>query len=102
MLPLYDAYGASARPEHNEDPRATPYFASVDRLPERVLMIVPTIDIVVAEQLNFAKRINEECEGQGLKTKVEVMLMEKCMHGWLECKSAPKMGRGGRLHCVKR
>lgn len=48
-------------------------------------MVVPTIDILLAEQLQFAKRVNQELEDEGKPGKVEAMIMEKCFHGWLEC-----------------
>lgn len=48
-------------------------------------MVVPTIDILLAEQLEFAERINQECRSRREDEKVELMIMEKCFHGWLEC-----------------
>lgn len=51
-------------------------------------MIVATIDIVVAEHLKFAERVNQECKRKGEEDKVELMIMEKCFHGWLERKSS--------------
>lgn len=87
LLPLYDAYGRSAREQgHADDPRSSPCKAAWDQVPNHVLMVVPMIDILPTEQLNFAKRINDECERNGQKTKVELMVMENCFHGWLERK----------------
>lgn len=85
LEPLYDSYGLSARQQgHKDDPRSSPCKASCHQLPDRILMVVPMIDILVAEQLNFAARINSECEKTGKSPKVEVMVMENGFHGWLE------------------
>jgi len=86
LLPLFDCYGRSACAQGMaEDPRSSPYFAPVEQLPEKILMVVPSIDILVAEQLQFAERVNGDCEKFGRPKKVEVMYMNECFHGWLEC-----------------
>ncbi|KAK5092048.1 hypothetical protein LTR70_007915 [Exophiala xenobiotica] len=85
LLPLFDCYGRSACAQGMaEDPRSSPYFAPVEQLPEKILMVVPSIDILVAEQLEFAERVNGDCEKLGRPKKVEVMFMNECFHGWLE------------------
>lgn len=86
LHPLFDSYGASARPDHIEDPRSSPCKADIKTLPNKILMIVPTIDILVAEQLEFARRINQGLQGQQDSDKVQLMIMDGCFHGWLECR----------------
>ena len=60
-------------------------------------MIVPTIDILVAEQLKFAERVNSECQSKGEAEKVEVMIVEGAFHGWLECESVLFEFCGGNM-----
>lgn len=76
-----------------EDPRSSPYFAPVEQLPEKIFMVVPSIDILVAEQLEFAERVNGACDKWGRPRKVMVMVMDKCFHGWLECECSDSGGR---------
>lgn len=53
-------------------------------------MVVAGVDILVKEQIEFAERLDSKkiCLGAGGTKggKVELMVMEGCWHGWLECK----------------
>ena len=99
LFPLFDAYGRSARVKgHAEDPRSSPYFAEMAHLPEKIFMVVPTIDILVAEQLQFAEKVNGECEKVGRPKKVDIMVMEKCFHAWLECEQPRCMSCAPAVH----
>lgn len=86
LIPLYDAYAAPARQEHMNNPRLSPTLAARETLPERMLMIVPEIDIIVVEQLAFAERINGEDERAGRtdKPRIEIMYEKDLFHGFLE------------------
>lgn len=87
MFPLYDSYALSGRRAgYADDARLSPCLAGIEQLPDKVLMVVPMIDILPDEQLRFAERINEECEALEREEKIELMVMENCFHGWLECK----------------
>lgn len=84
MMPLYDLYARSGRDQgFAADARLSPCLARPEDLPPRTMMVVPTIDILVDEQTEFARRINEAGE-----TRVEILEMPGCLHGWLECKSS--------------
>lgn len=89
MFPLFDSYGAPARKDHSNNPRLNPVLAARETLPERMLLVVPGLDILVAEQTAFAERVNAEDERDGeMETpRVEVLYDEDAFHGYLERKS---------------
>ena len=89
MQPLYDSYAVTTRPDNVTDPRCNPIIADVEMLPEKVLMVVPPVDILVHEQLTFAERVKADIEklrkqGKGLGRSIETIVQEGCFHGWLE------------------
>ncbi|KAK5992056.1 Arylacetamide deacetylase-like 2 [Cladobotryum mycophilum] len=84
LLPLFDAYAIAARAKHMQDPRLNPTLTNRETLPERMLLIVPLIDILVSEQMAFAERVNEEDKRDGMKHRVEVMTEKEGFHGYLE------------------
>ncbi|KAH6999664.1 putative lipase/esterase family protein [Ilyonectria destructans] len=84
LLPLFDAYASPARATHLNNPRLSPVLAKRETLPERVLFVIPAIDIVVAEQMAFAERINGEDQQNGETPRVEVLYEEEGFHGYLE------------------
>lgn len=69
------------------DPSLNPILKPLGDMPENVLFIVPLIDIVVKEQLQFIERLNSELRnGDGnADRRFETMIFEKGFHGWLEC-----------------
>ncbi|KAF9767150.1 hypothetical protein IL306_000336 [Fusarium sp. DS 682] len=83
FLPLFDAYAAPARAKHFEDPRLSPVLAKAESLPESVLLVVPGIDILVAEQTEFAERINREGGEKGAQ-RVVFLYEKDLFHGYLE------------------
>ncbi|KAF5252425.1 hypothetical protein FANTH_2561 [Fusarium anthophilum] len=83
FLPLFDAYAAPARAKHFEDPRLSPVLSEKESLPERILLVVPGIDILVAEQTEFAERINNE-DGSREGQRVEILHEKDLFHGYLE------------------
>ena len=90
MLPLYDSYAVTTRPASLTDSRCNPILASAHKLPEKVLMVIPTIDILVHEQLTFVERVKGDIEKTGEEGKdreIEAMVMKGCFHGWLELPS---------------
>lgn len=88
LQPLFDSYAAPARAKHSNDPRLSPILARRETLPNRILMVVAEIDILLEEQTQFAKRVNGEDERNGWvgKPRIETMLAPDGFHGWLECK----------------
>jgi hypothetical protein len=88
LLPLYDLYAGSSRAQHLNNPRLNPVLAARETLPERILLVVPGVDILVAEQTAFAERVNgEDRAGRREKPRVELIMDEKGFHGYLECKA---------------
>jgi acetyl esterase/lipase len=89
LMPLFDAYAAPARAKHMDDPRLSPALAARETLPPRILLVVPSMDIVVAEQLDFADRINEEDRRAGWagEPRVSVQEEKESFHGYMEGKS---------------
>ncbi|KAI1042409.1 hypothetical protein LB505_004407 [Fusarium chuoi] len=83
FLPLFDAYAAPARSKHFEDPRLSPVLSQMESLPERILLVVPGIDILVAEQTEFAERINND-DGIREVQRVEILHEKDLFHGYLE------------------
>jgi hypothetical protein len=88
LLPLMDAYGASGRVNNFNDPRFSPSVAKVETLPLDIIMLIPSIDILVAEQLTFAERVKDEIakdpKYQG--RKMEALFLEGGFHGFFERK----------------
>ena len=88
MAPLYDSYAAGNDPKR-DDPRLSPTLAKSDSLPPRIVIVIPKIDILVKEQLEFIERLNQEAEANGLKTKrVESLFVEDGFHGYLDGESS--------------
>lgn len=83
FLPLFDAYAAPARAKHSKDPRLSPVLSQKESLPKRILLVVPGIDILVAEQTEFAERINNE-DGSREVQRVEILHEKDLFHGYLE------------------
>lgn len=86
FLPLFDAYAAPARSKHFGDPRLSPVLSEKETLPERILLVVPGIDILVTEQTEFAERINKE-DGEKEVQRVEIWYEKDLFHGYLEGES---------------
>src|ERR1700749_4316820 len=81
LLPLIDAYGASGRINHSNDPRFRPILAQLNTLPNDILLIVPSIDILVHEQLSFVERLKEDIMQNPIEREkgrtVEAVVIEK-------------------------
>ena len=89
MQPLYDSYAVTTRPASNADPRCNPIIADVEKLPDRVLMVIPPVDILVHEQVTFVERVTGDIatlrtEGKGEGRELEVVMPEGAFHAWLE------------------
>jgi len=92
LVPLFDSYPQPVRDADKaqlENARMSPIVAKVEMLPPRILMVIPTIDILLHEQLTFVERVkgemaaNERYKGRRLETK----LYEGQLHGWVGCES---------------
>ncbi|KAK3639741.1 hypothetical protein LTR56_012318 [Elasticomyces elasticus] len=80
---LFDLYASQAREAgYAEDPRLSPTLADPGELPDDILMIVPTLDILLDEQLAFAEKLRQ-CEDKG----VELKLFEGQLHGFIDLPS---------------
>ncbi|KAK4957900.1 hypothetical protein LTR10_004323 [Elasticomyces elasticus] len=83
LRPLFDLYASEARQAgHAEDARLSPILADPGKLPDDVLMIVPTLDILIDEQLAFAEKLRQ-CEDK----RVELKLFEGQLHGFIDRRS---------------
>lgn len=88
LMPLFDAYPAPARKQHMEDPRLSPIVAHVETMPGRMLMVVPAVDILFSEQLEFIERMKgEELERGDASASddwLQVLIEDEGFHGYLE------------------
>ncbi|KAK3620838.1 hypothetical protein LTR56_023170 [Elasticomyces elasticus] len=83
LQPLFDLYASEARKAgHAEDPRLSPILAEPEKLPDDILMVVPTMDILLDEQLTFAEKLRQ-CEDK----RVELRLFEGQLHGFIDRES---------------
>ncbi|KAK1826964.1 Alpha/Beta hydrolase protein [Podospora conica] len=85
LLPLFDSYAGPAREREMRNPRMSPFLWQVEDLPRDMLLVVPTIDILVKEQLEFVVRLKGELEAcmEGEDRRVEALYVEKGFHGYL-------------------
>ena len=85
FLPLFDSYPGPVRADNMTNPRMSPILSDVDKLPERMLLVVPEMDILVHEQLTFVERVKKEIEEKRLDGRsCEALYLEDAFHGWLE------------------
>ena len=77
-----------------ENPRAHPTLAPLEDLPENILFIVPTIDILLDEQLEMVERLQREAAEENQRQvlpqrtkRIEKLTFDGQWHGWLECRS---------------
>ncbi|KAH7058815.1 putative lipase/esterase family protein [Macrophomina phaseolina] len=88
IFPLLDTYcgrDRGVREASVGDARLHPILARVVDLPERMLFVVPTVDILVHEQLMFVERLRREIDERGEEQRVvESLIVEGQMHGWVE------------------
>ncbi|OJD37006.1 lipase esterase family [Diplodia corticola] len=87
ILPLSDAYVASTGSDGRNvaDARLHPFLAELRTLPGRMLFVIPTLDILLHEQLVFVERLKKEAEEEGRERVVESLIVEGQWHGWVEC-----------------
>ncbi|KAK4895105.1 hypothetical protein LTR27_006711 [Elasticomyces elasticus] len=87
LQPLFDLYAGEAREGgHAEDARLSPILTDPEKLPDDILMIVPTMDILLDEQVAFAEKLLH-CKGK----RVGLMLFEGQLHGFIDCRSTSTM-----------
>ncbi|KAI9163111.1 Arylacetamide deacetylase-like [Paramyrothecium foliicola] len=89
LVPLFDTYPGPVRAKHFDDPRLSPALAVRETLPQRILLVVPAMDILVAELLAFADRVNDEDKRAGWtgEPRVQVREDKEAFHGYLEVPS---------------
>lgn len=61
-----------------------PTLASVQDLPKEMLFVIPTVDILLDEQLEMIDRLQQEIEAtqQGAERGVKKAIFEGQWHGW--------------------
>ena len=86
-MPLFDSYAGPIREDNLENPRLSPILAPLDKLPENMLLIIATMDILLHEQSTFIQRVKEEAskDPKYAGRRYESLLMENQLHGWTEC-----------------
>jgi len=99
FVPLFDAYASSVRSKNLDNPRLSPILASLEKLPENILLIIPTMDILLHEQTTFIQRIKEDASKDSTYAgrRYEALFMEKQMHGWDQCKLEKRRFRHHQL-----
>ncbi|KAI5456558.1 putative lipase/esterase family protein [Mariannaea sp. PMI_226] len=88
LQPLFDSYVGPVRAENMNNPRMSPILAKRETLPNRILVVVAGVDILVAELMSFAERVNQEDHQNGETGRVEVLYDESVFHGYLELPDA--------------
>lgn len=91
-----------------ENPRFNPILADIMALPPQMLFVVPEVDILLDEQLKFVQRLKDDIDQVGgapdasetqksrkelefVTKRIEVMVFEDQIHGWLECMECPSL-----------
>ena len=94
--PLFDAYAGPARARNMENPRLSPIVAPLQTLPRNMLFIIPTLDILLDEQMAMVKRLQDEAAKDPAESKrrIEGITFENQLHGWIERKSR-RVARSG-------
>ncbi|KAK5679994.1 hypothetical protein LTS10_007942 [Elasticomyces elasticus] len=83
LQPLFDLYASQAREVgHTQNPRLSPILADPEKLPDDILMIVPTMDVLLDEQLTFAEKLRQ-CRSK----RLDVRLFEEQLHGFINLPS---------------
>lgn len=85
MQPLFDSYAGPVKATMGDSPRMNPTLAKLETLPPKMLFVVPRMDILPKEILEFVQRIKEESEAKGETwRKISSFWMEDMFHGFLE------------------
>ncbi|KAF2667934.1 alpha/beta-hydrolase [Microthyrium microscopicum] len=98
FMPLFDSYPGPVRFQNMDNPRLNPILAPIDKLPENLLLIIPTVDILLHEQLTFLERVQEEAAGnpKHKDRQFKAILIEGQFHGWAELPSFNEKMRGSK------
>lgn len=94
LQPLFDAYAGPRRLQEMHNPLMSPIIADIETLPEDMLFVIPTLDILFEEQITLVERLKQDAamlqrfDQMHRKTtpqyNVESMIFENQIHGWLE------------------
>jgi hypothetical protein len=85
MCSLFYSYAAPRKADMGGSLRINPTMAALEILPERMLLVVPEIDILVKEQLEFIKRVKQEIKDrQERKRSVKIIWVEDQFYGYLK------------------
>ncbi|KAF2819621.1 alpha/beta-hydrolase [Ophiobolus disseminans] len=86
LLPLFDVYAGEERAKHLEDAKLHPILAGKDVVPRDVLVVGAEIDVLLAEQVDFVKRLKREV-GDESERRIEIVIVEGAFHGFMELPS---------------
>lgn len=85
MQPLYDSYAAPTKVTLGDSPRMNPCLAALETLPPKMLFVVPRMDILPKEILDFVERLQKESAAKGERDrKIEYLWLQDLFHGFLE------------------
>ena len=76
-------YPGPVRAANMENYRLNPCLAPVDEMPEDMLFVIPTMDILAHEEFTAVERIKHEL-GEDSERKVETCICQDQIHGFAE------------------
>ena len=91
LEPLFDAYAGPVRAQNMENPRLSPILAPLERLPRNMLFVIPTLDILLDEQMAMVTRLQDEAarDPTRAKDRIEAITFENQIHGGIERRLFP-------------
>ncbi|KAL8735459.1 MAG: hypothetical protein Q9181_002823, partial [Wetmoreana brouardii] len=95
LFPLFDAYAGPSRIKNIGNPRLHPTLISSQDWASDALFIIPTMDILLYEQLELVERLQSETAEERKKEtsksdnmiRIEKLVLEGQWHGWIELPS---------------
>lgn len=87
MEELFASYPGPDRAITGKSPRMNPKLAPLHTLPNRMLIVMPRLDILCKEILDFGARVDEECKQTGgTEHSLHIECVPDAFHGYLERK----------------
>lgn len=85
MEALFNSYAEPTKATMGDSPRMNPTLAALETLPPKMLFVVPRLDVLPKEILEFVERIKKESEAKGeTNRKIEYLWLQDLFHGFLE------------------
>lgn len=86
---LFASYPGPDRATTGKSPRMNPGLAPLHTLPKRMLIVMPRLDVLNKEILDFGARVQEECKKTGdTEHSLDIEYVADEFHGYLDGKSA--------------